>query len=274
MRRGLLLILSFALGGLSVAALLRRPVSSVAAAPRPDEVNSLSRLLALNTNSRKSPDQLIAALPEPFHKALASMYGHQPQTGTDGVKHELSKDTGVWASDGMWIYNLIRQSKAEHTLEVGLAEGYSTLFMLAALSENGGKGTHTALDPFETSDWNGIGLRKIEDTGMQSRFVFVPEKSLYALPRLAAERKSYQVIFIDGDHRFDAQMLDFVMADNLLDKGGYLLFHDTWMESTQKLMAFLVNNRPDYTAIPTGTNLAAFRKTGADGRDWKAFTAF
>jgi hypothetical protein len=147
------------------------------------------------------------------------------------------------------------------------------VFFLAALSQNG-HGAHVAIDPFEKTDWHGLGLHKVEELGLQPRFRFIEAKSVSAMPQLAAEGSPFQVIFVDGDHRFDAEMVDFVLSDNLCAKGGYLLFHDIWMPSTQKLVSFIRKNRPDYVAIPTGTNIAAFQKTGEDRRDWRKFEDF
>jgi predicted O-methyltransferase YrrM len=235
--------------------------------------SALNAVLAIEKASTRPDREIIAGLSQPYLGVLSSMYAREPQVGTDGAKHPLSKDTGVWASDGMYIYNLCKTVRPERTLEVGLAEGYSTVFFLAALQENG-RGTHTAIDPFEKSDWNGIGVHKVEELGLQQRFRFMEAKSIYAMPQLGMEGKLFQIIFIDGDHRYDAQMLDFSLADNILERDGYLLFHDTWMPSTRKLVAFILKNRPDYKSIPTGTNLAVFQKIGADKRDWQSFTEF
>ena len=232
-----------------------------------------AQLVASAGSVKRPVAELLAPLPQPFAKVLGSMYRHELQMGTDGATHELTKDTGVWASDGMYIYDLCRRVRPAHTAEVGLAEGFSTVFFLAAAATNG-TGSHVAIDPFENSQWHGLGLKKVEEVGMKDHFRFLETMSIYAVPQLAAEHVPYQVIFIDGDHRFDAEMTDFVLADNLCAKGGYLLFHDIWMASTQKLALFLENNRPDYKRVETGTDIAAFQKVGDDHRDWRWFQNF
>jgi predicted O-methyltransferase YrrM len=217
-------------------------------------------------------DKLLAPIPQPFSTALASMHHHEPQLGTDGVMHDLTH-AGVTAEDGVYIYELCRRVRARSTLEVGFAEGLSTLYFLAAAKADGA-GPHVAIDPFENSDYYGIGLQKVRETGMSADFRFLAEKSVSALPRLAAEGSHYDVIFIDGDHKYDSELADFVLADVLCPKGGYLLFHDIWMDSTMKLASFIQRNRADYERQPTGVNIAAFRKIGDDRRDYRHFVDF
>lgn len=193
--------------------------------------------------------------------------------GSDGIMHSLTPDTGVSLADGMYIYDLCKKLKPQRTLEVGFAEGFSTMFFLAAQTTNG-VGSHIAIDPFEVSGWHGLGLQKVKESGMNNQFRFMQALSIFALPALAAEGSHFEIIFIDGDHHFDGQLADFLLSDPLVTKGGYLLFHDTWMSSTKKLVSFIERNRPDYTHLPTEVNIGAFQKVGDDHRDWRHFVDF
>jgi predicted O-methyltransferase YrrM len=232
------------------------------------------RLAAAAASSPTLPvETVLAPIPQPFSTALTSMHSHKPQSGADGVMHELDPHAGIAVEDGLYIYQLCRRVRPRRTLEVGFAEGFSTLYFLAAARENGA-GLHVAVDPFENSDYHGIGLQKVRETEMSAGFRFLEEKSVVALPRLAAEGLPYDVIFIDGDHKYDAELADFVLADVLCPKGGYLLFHDTWMASTKKLVSFIQGNRADYRREPTGVNIAAFQKIADDRRDWRHFVDF
>lgn len=219
-------------------------------------------------------DRQLETLPQPFSRQLLSMSHHEPQLGTDGVRHPLDATTGVTVPDGMYIYDLVRRTKPARTSEVGLAEGFSTVYFLAALQSNG-NGLHVAMDPYE-SDWHGVGLQEVKNVGMEKRFRFLPEKSIAALPQLANEHQSYEVIFIDGDHRFDGAFTDFVLSDPICPKGGYLLFHDPWMPATKKVISFIEHNRPDYARrpVPHDVNIAVFQKVGDDQRSWMNFTDF
>jgi len=234
----------------------------------------LARIEAATKSRRFIPvEKLLAPIPQPYSSMLASMHNHQPQMGTDGAMHALDADAGIKIGDGLYIYELCRKVRPRHTLEVGFAEGFSTLYFLAAAKTNG-VGSHVAIDPFENSDYHGIGLQKVRQTDMSSHFRFMEAKSVAALPLLASEGSKYEVIFVDGDHRYDSELADFVLADVLCPNGGYLLFHDIWMDSTKKLISFIQRNRADYEREPTGVNVAAFRKVGEDHRDWRHFVNF
>ena len=95
------------------------------------------------------------------------------------------------------------------------------------------------------------------------------------LPELLRNNAKFDFIFIDGDHKFDGEFVDFYFADLLLEKQGYILLHDTWMRSTQLVMQFIKTNRTDYKAIPTGLrNLALYQKIGNDERNGMFFKEF
>jgi|tagenome__1003787_1003787.scaffolds.fasta_scaffold20920982_2 predicted O-methyltransferase YrrM len=234
---------------------------------------ALEKEVHVNSSPEHQLEQL-RSLPQPYSRLLTAMTKREPQLGTDGVQYRLSTDTGVTVADGMYIYNLVRQVKPERTAEAGLAEGYSTLYFFAGLQENG-RGVHVAMDPYER-DWHGIGVQKVNEAGMSKRFRFVEAKSSDVLPELKSERQSYQMIFIDGDHRFDGAFTDFFLSDAICSEQCYILFHDVWMPSTQKLISFIEHNRNDYVRrpVPEGVNIAAFQKVGKDHRTWQHFADF
>jgi predicted O-methyltransferase YrrM len=215
----------------------------------------------------------IATLPEPFPKLLVPMHQKKPQMGIDGAMHKMASAAGVLPEDGMYIYDLCRKVRPQRTLEVGFAEGFSAMYFLAAAKANG-QGFHIAMDPFEIKDYHGIGVQKVREAGMADRFRFIDAPSIAALPAVAAEGLKFGVIFIDGDHRYDTQVVDFVIADSLIPKGGFILLHDVWMASTQKLISFIEKNRTEYRRHPTNVNMATFEKIGEDQREWHHFIDF
>jgi len=144
-------------------------------------------------------------------------------------------------NEGEALYHLVRKVRPTSTLEIGAAWGLSTLFLCQALADNN-LGHHIAIDPYQFN-FKHMAIANIRRAGLDSRFTFFEESSHQVLPRLVAEKKSFEVIFIDGSHLFDAVFVDFFFADQLIPIGGYLIFDDLWMPAVRKALTFILANR-------------------------------
>jgi predicted O-methyltransferase YrrM len=223
---------------------------------------------------RPSSDQILSPLPGPFRSALLSMYNGEPQLGSDGERHNLDAKVHISGEQGMWLHNLCRETKAKTTLEIGLAYGYSTVYFLASIHENG-FGHHTAVDPIQTTFWHGIGLCQPRSLGMSDSFGFIEEQSVPALVHFADRGKTFEVIFIDGNHRFDDVLVDFTLASELCSMEGCIVLDDMWMPSICRAVAFIRSNRKDFEELKTPVaNIAAFRRIGEDARQWNHYVEF
>ncbi|REJ94624.1 MAG: class I SAM-dependent methyltransferase [Planctomycetota bacterium] len=180
----------------------------------------------------------------------------------------------VSAAEGEFMFHWVEQHQLRETLEIGLAFAYSAICIMAGHAA--GQGTHTCIDAFQECEYQNQGLKNVEAVGFHERLEFVPEYSHHALPNLDQQGRRFDFAFIDAGHRFDQVFLDFYYVDQLLRPGGYVLFHDAWMRSTQMVASFIRRNRRDYTRIrKTERNLILFQKTGqADERDWDHFREF
>jgi predicted O-methyltransferase YrrM len=233
----------------------------------------------LNRFRKSEPDfatrKLVAPLGEPFVGVLGSMYDGEPQLGANGKLYPLDAVTRIPPSQGMWMYRLVRDTKPEDTLEIGLAFGFSTVYILAAIQSNG-RGHHLALDPYEEILWHGIGRMREKVLNMKPEvFSFSNEDSIQGLTRLAREGKRFGVIFIDGNHRFDDALIDFSLASVVCEPGGYIIIDDLWMPSIKRVVSFIRRNRLDFTEVPTPiSRMVVFRKTDSDKRAWNHFVRF
>lgn len=221
-----------------------------------------------------TPREVVGSLGEPFTRVLCSMYEGEPQLGTDGKLYPLDTVTRISPRQGMWIYNLVRDTKPGNTLEIGLAFGFSTVYFLAALHSNG-TGHHLSLDPYQDS-WNGVGLTREKMLRIQPGiFSFRPENSIQGLTRLAREQRRFGVIFIDGSHRFDDALIDFSLASTVCESGAHIILDDLWMPSVQRCVLFIRRNRADFAEILTPiSNIGVFRKIADDKRPWDHFVPF
>jgi predicted O-methyltransferase YrrM len=230
------------------------------------------------TKGPKAIEDILAALDPHFRSPLLSMYRGEAQLGTDGQPHPIDKETRISPSVGMWLYNLCLSLKAEATLEIGMAYGFSTLYFLAAIAKYQ-TGHHTAIDPFQRPQWYGIGLAHAQAVGSilgsDSAFLLIEDRSDRAATDLARANRMFQIILIDGNHRFDDVLVDFYLYAPLCAIGGYIVFDDMWMSSIQTVVAFVRANRKDFIEAPTAErNICVFQRIGDDARKWTDFHEF
>jgi predicted O-methyltransferase YrrM len=216
----------------------------------------------------------LATLGERFAGALCSMYHGEPQIGLDGVGHDLHPATKTSVAGGMWLYHLCRKVNAQLTMEIGCAYGFSTLYFLAALSSSPSP-LHIAIDPYESSGWSGIGVRKVQSVGMSEAFRLLEEMSIVAVPRLMRDGYLFDVIFIDDFHRFDDVLVDFTLSALVCKHGGYVVIDDSRMPSVRKAVSFVRRNRKDFAEVTSAfESFSVFQKVGEDQRIWTHFEDF
>jgi predicted O-methyltransferase YrrM len=220
-----------------------------------------------------SVDQTIERLGLPFSSVLFSMYAGSPQMGMDGCLHAIDATTRISPVAGLWLFDLCRSVRPRATFEIGLAYGFSTVYFLAAIKAND-MGEHTALDPFQPH-WHGVGLTRAKLLKMEKFFHFTDELSVVGLVRLSQEKAQYDLLFIDGNHRFDDVLVDFTLAANICGVGGHIILDDMWMPSVRKTAAFIRRNRGDFVEVPCPVpNFAVFQMIDKDKRDWDHFVDF
>jgi predicted O-methyltransferase YrrM len=220
------------------------------------------------------PLELLDDLDDPFKSALLSMYRADPQLGTDGQRHSLDTTVKISPEEGMWLYGECRQLRPQRTLEIGLGYGFSTIFFLAALTQNN-LGQHTAIDPYNRSRWHGIGLTTLNALAPPHKLRIVEATSVQAAVELERENLEYNVIFIDGGHLFEQALVDFFLFAKLCRIGGLVILDDMWMSSIKTVASFVRANRSDFSEITTTIpNICVFRRVGEDERNWDYFRSF
>src|SRR3954470_3984664 len=178
------------------------------------------------------------------------------------------------------IEALVREHGLKSTLETGMAYGLSTL-AICGVHEERGEGSHVAIDPYQSRDWRGIGVLNLERAGLSARARVIEARSDEALPRLRDEELRIDFALIDGLHLFDAALVDFFHADRMLDVGGVVVFHDTWMPAIAQGADFGRTNRayaPVADSVETNgptepleagdAAMVALRKLRDDDRAW------
>jgi predicted O-methyltransferase YrrM len=158
---------------------------------------------------------------------------------------------GIPYYTGIALSQLIKNENLDRTLEVGMAYGLSTLFICQAHKDKG-KGTHTAIDPYQNRSWKSIGLENIKKSCLDNVLRFIETSSHLSLPQLLAAREKFDFAFIDGAHAFEYAFVDFFYIDQLLAPGSYLVFDDLWSPAIRKIVSFVLRNR-SYQLVKTST---------------------
>ena len=118
-------------------------------------------------------------------------------------------------------------------------------------------------------------LRKFKPQIFTERHTHLNSFSDRALPKLLEEKASFDLIFIDGDHKFSGAFVDFHYAAQMTKVGGIVVFHDLWMRALILIRSYIKKNRKDFVEIKVGSsNMCAFQRVDKDSRDGMAFNEF
>jgi predicted O-methyltransferase YrrM len=180
---------------------------------------------------------------------LHKMYETGRALTSDG--QTIGLDSVVTAEFANALYALVRRERPEFVLEVGLAQGATALAIAAALAENG-FGRVVSIDPFQQTEWQGVGVTAIKRSGLGHLHTVIEEPDYLALPRLLQERDSMvDLAYIDGRHSYEYVLLDFFYVDRLLKRGGVVGFNDCDWPSVIPTLRFLQRHR-HYTSVDVG----------------------
>src|SRR5207237_1225838 len=67
-------------------------------------------------------------------------------------------------------------------------------------------------------------------------------ESQIVLPRFLSEGRTFELAFVDGNHRFDGVFLDLVYLGRLLRPGGIVLVDDYQLASVARATSFCLTN--------------------------------
>jgi len=139
-------------------------------------------------------------------------------------EHSITEVYHGWNSErevGYFLASLIRLTKAQTVLEVGVFEGYTSAEMIKALPKNG--------------YYAGIDIKDLRTSENKQAFVnlskegkvidLIIEDSLTAMPKLP--KNHFDLVFIDGNHEFNHVLKEFKIAETLITRTGIIAFHDS-----------------------------------------------
>lgn len=125
------------------------------------------------------------------------------------------------------------QTKIDSILEIGCYEGMSTCWMLQNIKPVDGI---TCIDTFEGEPT----LPELSGDALYDRFLDnVREANVYDLPvlvyrsssldvlcKLVAKQEKFDLIYVDGSHKFKHVLMDAFLSWQLVKPGGFVIFDD------------------------------------------------
>jgi predicted O-methyltransferase YrrM len=161
---------------------------------------------------------------------------------SDGSVHELFP-VAASPAEGEALRRRVVAEAATRTVEIGLGYGISTLFVCQGLLEVGDSDAHhVAIDPHQATRFANCGLQFLAEAGVGGFVEHQEEESQAALPRLLAEERSFDLAFVDGNHRFDGVFVDLVYLGRLVRPGGIVLLDDYQLPGVERAASFFVTN--------------------------------
>ena len=162
------------------------------------------------------------------------------------VRERLALDelapVAIGPVEGAALRDWVRREGARRTLETGLGYAVSTLFVCEGLLANGGDVSHVAIDPQLPNSHFDAGLHTLEQAGVRELVEFRAEGSEVVLPRLLAEKRSFDLTFVDGNHRFEGVFVDLVYCGRLVRPGAVVFADDMQLPAVRRATAFCVSN--------------------------------
>jgi predicted O-methyltransferase YrrM len=181
------------------------------------------------------------------NSVLVDVFATNTVITADGDRIPLQENITAEAANA--AYRLVREAAPTRVLEVGMANAVFSLAVLTALAETHGASAElVSIDPFQSSDWRGVGKLNVERAGFSGMHTVLEEPDYLALPRLLEERREFDFAYIDGWHNFEYVLLDFFYIDRMLPIGGIVGFNDCDWKSVMAVTNFLRRFR-DYSQV-------------------------
>ena len=130
---------------------------------------------------------------------------------------------------GILIYALITKYNITSFLEIGFGRGYSTFCAAKAMHDKGIDGTITTVDPALDKEFL-ENLSKVfpQEWFHKIKFIKSPSQDFYK-----SNNENFDLVYIDGDHRYDAVKNDWENTKNRYLK--FLIFDDYTSEDNKKV---------------------------------------
>jgi predicted O-methyltransferase YrrM len=162
---------------------------------------------------------------------------------SDGTLHDLFP-VAASAAEGEALRGWVIREGATQTIEIGLGYGISALHICEGLLRNsaGPAPRHVVVDPYQARRFSNCGLQFLEEAGVAGLVEHHADESQIALPRFLGEARSFDLAFVDGNHRFDAVFVDLYYLGRLVRPGGIVFLDDYQLPAVARAASFFLTN--------------------------------
>jgi predicted O-methyltransferase YrrM len=179
-------------------------------------------------------------------KTLQKIYDTGLIENPQGVYEQCNGHTS--RGQGLFLQELFDAIKPKKTLEVGLANGISAMFILEKhrLANNEPR-SHLAIEP---TPWGGNAEHNIRKENLSEFLEVIYKKSDAALAQLFLENRRIQFAYVDTTKQFDVVFVDFYLLDKILEVDGIIVFDDCELPGISKVCRF-IHSLPNYRVFRT-----------------------
>lgn len=148
------------------------------------------------------------------------------------------------------LVQLVLEYKPVSTLDWGLGDAAACMAIVLGRRALNLPGQHVSLDPFQRSISKDVGLIQLKERSLLADVEFLEDRSEEFLVEAAKAGRTFDFIFVDGDHSFTGKVTDAHLLDRVLVPGGVVAFHDGLFKSTAAAVTALAQFR-GYNLLPT-----------------------
>jgi predicted O-methyltransferase YrrM len=168
--------------------------------------------------------------------------------------------------EGLCLYVLARRAaRIGRVVEIGSFKGRSTWFLARAIEDEGSVEPVVAIDP-HLEDTAEAFARNVDATGIGAK---VDARRAYSHDVVREFEGPAGLVWIDGDHAYDAVARDFADWFPHVAVGGWMAFHDTvnhWHGPT-RLVRELLTSRSDLRRVGVMGTITYAQKAAASPRN-------
>ena len=147
------------------------------------------------------------------------------------IEDSLISNAQLLQEEKLSLFSLIYTLKPKNVLEIGSYQGGSAIIIYNALEANK-LGTLTLIDKnpkIPPNVWQKIKKRTTIHIGDSFKLI----NSLFY-------NNNFDFVFIDGDHTFNGVIKDSFSAIKILNKDGYILYHDCHHDEIEKAINHII----------------------------------